>query len=418
MARPGSRRSPPAKAPLLAVFPDRSRLPHHLACILECAQASCRENQGQRRCRVMKYRWLRPWLLLAAVVGTGAFLAAWKLASIEASDAGLASQPEPMESIAVAVAKEIEHRPTTTAIGTVVALRSITLRNELAGTVRQVALVPGAIVEPGTVLVALDVSVEGAELKALQAQAALAESLLARTERANQSGSVAESELDRARSEHDVALAQIARTEAIIERKTMRAPFRARVGITDVHPGQYLEEGTTLTTLQGVDEAAHVDFSVAQQVAAGLRVGDPVEVYAGDGSPIAANIVAIDARVDPATRNAVVRARIEDPRDPEPGSAVRVRVPVGPPRKAVSIPVSALRKGPEGDHVYVIAADKEGKTRAYTRSVESGPMVGDAIVVQQGITAGERVASSGSFKLREAALVAIADPATSSQASR
>ena len=361
----------------------------------------------------MKYRWIRSSLLLAAVVGTGVVLAAWKLASLQASDAGLANQPEPMESVAVAVAKPIEHRPTTTAIGTVVALRSITLRNELPGTVRQVALVPGAIVEAGKVLVALDVSVEEAELNALRAQATLAESLLARTERANQSGSIAESELDRARSERDVALAQIVRTQAIIERKTLRASFRARVGMADVHPGQYLDAGTVLTTLQGVDEAAHVDFSVAQQVAAELRVGDAVEISVDVGPPIAARIVAIDARIDPVTRNAVVRARIDDAHAPEPGSSVRVRIPVGPLRDAVSIPVNALRKGPEGDHVYVIEADKDGNPRAHARPVESGPMIGDEIVVEAGLSAGEQVAASGSFKLREAALVAIAkDSAT------
>ena len=119
-------------------------------------------------------------------------------------------------------------------------------------------------------------------------------------------------EVDRARAERDVALAQIARTKAIIDRKTIRAPFRARVGMADVHPGQYLNEGTELTTLQGVDDAVHVDFTVAQQVAAGLREGDSVEVSAaGQPSPIPAKIVAVDARVDPTTRNAMVRARIE-----------------------------------------------------------------------------------------------------------
>ena len=87
--------------------------------------------------------------------------------------------------------------------------------------------------------------------------------------------------MDRARAERDVALAQIARTKAIIARKTIRAPFRARVGIADVHPGQYLNEGTQLTTLQGVDDAAHVDFTVAQQVAAGLREGEPSRCFAG-----------------------------------------------------------------------------------------------------------------------------------------
>ena len=113
-------------------------------------------------------------------------------------------------------------------------------------------------------------------------------------------------EVDRARAERDVALAQVARTKAIIARKTIRAPFRARVGLADVHPGQYLNEGTQLTTLQGVDDAVHVDFTVAQRVAAGLREGDSVDVFAtSDSSPIAATIVALDARVDPATRNAI-----------------------------------------------------------------------------------------------------------------
>jgi membrane fusion protein, multidrug efflux system len=71
-----------------------------------------------------------------------------------------------MESPTVAVAKEREHRRTTTSIGTVLALRSIALRNELPGTVRQVALTPGQIVEEGSVLIALDVSVEEADSQA------------------------------------------------------------------------------------------------------------------------------------------------------------------------------------------------------------------------------------------------------------
>ena len=358
----------------------------------------------------MRGRLIGSTLLLFVVLAIGGGLAAWKKNSLEASDAGFASQPEPMETIAVAVAKPLQHQPTTVSIGTVIALRSITLRNELAGTVRQVALVPGAVVEAGKVLVALDVSVEEAELQALAAQEALADSMLSRTERANQNNAVAASELDRARSERDVARAQIARTRAVIEKKTLRAPFRARVGIADVHRGQYLEEGTVLTTLQGVDEAAHVDFAVAQQVAAGLRAGEPLEVYAaGSVEPIPARIVAIDARVDPATRNAVVRARIEDDRSPSPGASVRVAVPVGPLQQAVAVPVNALRKGPEGDHVFVIAADKDGKPRAYTRSVASGPVVGGDIVIEQGLAAAEQVAASGSFKLREGVLVAISD---------
>ena len=358
--------------------------------------------------------WIGTVLLLALVLSTGIGLVAWKYESIQDSVAASANQPEPMESITVAVAREMDHRQTTTSIGTVLALRSVMLKNELAGTVREVRLIPGQIVETGTLLVALDVSVEEAELKAQEAQAALAKTVLNRRQNLNQELATTQEEVDRARADLDIVQAQMARTRAIIAKKTIRAPFRSRVGIADVHPGQYLDEGTLLTTLQGVGEAVHVDFTVAQQVAAGLRDGETVEVFAaGDVPPIKANIVALDARVDPTTRNAVVRARVDDTRHIlAPGASVRVRVPVGLSRKAVAIPVSALRKGPGGDQVFVITPGQDHKSRAHVRQVESGMMVGDQVVIHAGLDAGETIAASGSFKLREGVLVGVAPEPT------
>jgi membrane fusion protein (multidrug efflux system) len=316
--------------------------------------------------------------------------------------------PEPVEAITTAVARASEYRQTATSIGTVLALRSITLRNEVPGTVSEVLLVPGQIVEAGTVLVALDVSVEEADLNAQEAQAALAGTTLARLEKLRGHGAASDEEVDQARAQQQVALAQMARTRAIIDRKVIRAPFRARVGIADVHPGQYLNDGTELTTLQGVADAENVDFTVAQQVAAGLRQGQRVEVITGDGTVLPAAIVAVDARVDPTTRNALVRARIEAARGAAPGASVRVIVPVGAASSAVLVPVSALRKGPGGDHVFVIGADDQGATRAQMRPVVAGPMVADEVVILSGLAAGEQVASSGSFKLREGAKVQVA----------
>lgn len=365
---------------------------------------------------ISKSRYIASFLLLVTVLGTGAALANWKRGAIEGAAAAAAGQPEPMELVTAAVAEPHVHRPSVTAIGTVLARRSVTLRNEIAGTVEQVMLTPGRVVAAGSVLVRLDVSVEQAERAALEAQAALAQTLLDRNEQASRNRAVAELEVDRARAERDVALAQIARVDAIIERKTIRAPFAARTGLADVHPGQYLDAGTELTTLQGIDPVAHVDFAVTQDVAAGLRTGDVVEIFAGAGeasagaAPIAGQIVAIDARVDATTRNAVVRARIDS--GPAPGASVRVRVPAGPPREGVAIPLSALRTDPGGDHVFVIAADEQGSTRAHLRRVERGDALGDAVVIRAGLEAGEQVAASGSFKLREGVLVALVpDPA-------
>jgi membrane fusion protein, multidrug efflux system len=374
-----------------------------------------RESRGGRR-------WIASLLLLATLIAAGAGLAMWKIGTVKEAAAAAASQPEPAESVATAVATSREHRQTVSAIGTVLATRSVTLRNELAGTVRYAAVRPGQIVEAGTVLVKLDVSVEEAEMAAQQAQATLAQTLLDRNEQASRTRAVSASEVDRARAERDVALAQIARTQAIIARKTIRAPFRARVGLADIHQGQYLDEGTVLTTLQGIDDTVHVDFAVPQRVAAGLRKGSGVQVYVGgDERPIAGSIVATDARVDPETRNAMIRARISGRIDggassPAPGASVRVEVPDGPPRSAVAVPVSALRKGPSGDHVYVIARGEDGRTRAHVRTVQSGPVLGDEALIVQGLQPGEQVAATGSFKLRDAVLVTVADHAAASAA--
>lgn len=350
--------------------------------------------------------WIGSVVLLLVLAGAAALLYDWKRNANKESAEQAKNHPEPMESITVAVAQRREHRERTTSIGTVLALRSVTLKNELAGTARQVALVPGKIVEEGAVLVQLDVLVEEAELRAQEAQAALAESSFQRMEKATKNKAASELELDRARAERDVAKAQVERTKAVIARKTVRAPFRARIGMADIHPGQYLAEGTQLTTLQGIEDAVHVDFTVAQAAAVDLKPGDPVEIVAG-GKPLPAEIVAVDPRVDPVTRNAMVRARIEGAA-PSPGASVRVRVAVGPVRIGVAVPVSALRKGPTGDHVYVVAPDKDGKNRATARKVEVGAVLGDEVLLLSGIMAGDQVAASGSFKLRESVLVAIA----------
>ena len=357
--------------------------------------------------------WIASGTLLVSLIGIGASLASWKASSLSAADGASAPAAEPAEAVSAVVARARDHRDSATAIGTVLALRSVTLRNELAGTVKHVALRPGQIVAPGTVLVALDVSVEQADLQAQQAQLALARSALQRLERLREHNASTDVEVDRARAERDVTLAQIARTQAIIARKTIRVPFRARVGLADVHPGQYLNEGTQLTTLQSVDDAVHVDFALPQAVAAGLRRGDRVDVHAGAGTQVfAAKVEAVDARVDVATRNSMVRARVESSGAtlPAPGSSVRVSVNVGATSRVVAIPASALRKGPTGDHAFVLAADANNALRAQLRPVRVAGVAGDEVLVAQGIEAGEQVATSGSFKLRDAALVAVAAP--------
>jgi membrane fusion protein, multidrug efflux system len=351
-------------------------------------------------------------VLLALVLGTGVLLAAWKQNTNEQAATAAASQPEPVERVTLATAEAREHRATTTAIGTVLALRSITLKNEVSGTVVRTSLKPGEVVEAGTVLVALDTSVEQAELRALEAQAKLAETMLERRQRLLQHGATTQDEVDQVSAQRDVAQAQSSRLRALIAKKTIRAPFRGRVGLSDVHPGQYLDQGVELTTLQGVSDDVHVDFSVAQGVAAGIRMGSSVDVRTSQGQTFTAEVVAVDARVDRDTRSATVRARLAaGPNGPAPGASVRVLVGVGESGKAVTIPVSALRKGPDGDHVWVVTPDPGGKLRAHERKLKTGTVLGETVIVLGGLELGERIAAAGSFKLREGLRVEPLDPA-------
>jgi membrane fusion protein (multidrug efflux system) len=352
-------------------------------------------------------------VLLSGVLGTGVLLAAWKQGANRDAAAAAAKQAEPVERVAIATAAAREYHATTTAIGTVLALRSITLKNEVSGTVARASLKSGEIVAAGTVLVTLDASVEQAELRALDAQARLAQTMALRREQLLKAGATTQDEVDQVHAQREVAEAQSGRLRALIAKKTIRAPFRARVGLSDVHPGQYLNEGAALTTLQGISDEVHVDFSVAQSVAAGIQLGSSVEVRTSQGQTSMAKVVAIDARVDPDTRSAKVRARLEGGANaPAPGASVRVILGVGESSQAVVVPVSALRKGPDGDHVWVVATDASGVERAHERKVGSGPVLGETVIVRTGLEPGERLAASGSFKLREGVRVQAAEPAS------
>ena len=177
------------------------------------AGVSCAPSREERK---MSRRIIGSIVLILVVLGSGAALGARKYSSLRAAEASAAQQPEPMETISVAAAAAREHRAGVTSIGTVLATRSVVLRNELAGTVSEVALSPGRIVAAGTVLVALDVSVEQADLVAQQAQAQLAQTILDRNQQASEGNAVSQIEVDRARTGGDEAQHPIERGEAAV----------------------------------------------------------------------------------------------------------------------------------------------------------------------------------------------------------
>ncbi len=342
--------------------------------------------------------------LIAAVLGVLGGLGWHKYRTlVVASEQG--PRPESPEIISIAPATQIIFRDRVTAIGTVRAARSITLKNEISGQVASISMKSGDIVEQGQPLVTLDRSVEEAELLSALAGQRMARSMMERTRRVAKANASSGNELDQAEADMAKADAEIARLKAIINKKSLIAPFRAKAGMLDTHPGQYLAEGTEITTLQGIDDHLLVDFMMPQSVADSVVVGQPVRLLV-EPSPLQAEVIAVDAQADRSTRNVMARAKLFDPPGfLQPNDSVKVQVEYGEPRVGIGVPSEAVRRSPTGAFVFLAEPDQTGALRATVRRVVPGQTIGGSLIVYQGLTVDDPVIVDGSFKLREGLLV-------------
>jgi membrane fusion protein (multidrug efflux system) len=344
-------------------------------------------------------------LILIALLGVGAAVAGLKYRAM------MSPPPVPPESPTVVVFSQprtTQLRSSSTAIGTVVAPRSLQLKTETVGTVSEVHFQSGDVVEPGQILLKLDTAVEEALLQSARAAQKIAESTYQRIRQATESKALTESDRDQIEAQLAQAQAEVARIEAIIRRKTLVAPFKARAGLFDIHPGQYLQEGSLVTMLQGVDRFVYIDFMMPQQVADHIRVGDSIDLQ-HDGAALQAKIVAVDSQSDRTTRSMMARAKLDAP--PETlhvYDSVRVDVEYGKEVEAVTIPSSALRSSPSGAFVFVVETDAEhpDKPVARQRNVVPGPSVGNDVAVLAGLQPTDTIVADGSFKLSEGMWVA------------
>lgn len=357
-------------------------------------------------------------VIIVGVLSVAAGLTVWKKHTDRAAQAAKAAGGwEPAESVQLVPVKTGTHQRSMSATGTVWAVRHVNLATEVSGKVESIGFESGQIVEQGALLVRLDSSTEQADLRAAEAAVELARVTLERYRQALTGKAVSEREIDKAQAELVQAQARVQQLKAMIDKKDIRAPFRGRIGIRDTHPGQYLSEGQRITTLQDVSDQVNVDFSIPQTQAAGLRVGSDVTIIVGAalGKPteVPAKVSAFDSQIDLATRNAKIRATLDSMNGRlSPGMFVDVRVPLGEPAPVLTVPPTAVRHAPFGDHVFVVAPDEKdpSKLRARQRFVKLGGAAGDQVIIADGLKAGEQLAADGSFKLREGVIVMAAPP--------
>ncbi len=360
--------------------------------------------------------WLRKAVgSLVVIGGVLGLLVAIAYAKGRQVNAAMSASPPPEMPVAVtlATAQPTTFRQTSVVIGNMLAPESITLRTELAGAVTKVLMTPGGEVEQDAVLIQLDTRSEQAQLKSAEATRKLADSALQRSLRLNRANANSESELDIAEAELTRAEALIEELRVRIDKKNLRAPFRAHVGLFDLHVGQYLNEGTEITVLEGIADYLNVDFAMPSHVADAMTIGDDVALRIGAaGIQSTATIVAVDASANALSRSVTARARLDNPPAIlQPNDSVRVTVPYGPAIPARLIPATAVRRGPSGTIVFVVT-ERDGQRRAESRDVVVAGSEDPNVRVISGVDAGEIVVADGSFKIFDGALVGDVTAAT------
>jgi membrane fusion protein (multidrug efflux system) len=298
-------------------------------------------------------------------------------------------------------------------VGSFVAVQGVTLSAEESGTVARILFESGSNVQAGQVLIELDHSVEEANLAGAISRAELARQNLTRARNLRSQSALSIATLEDAQSKLQQGEAEVRSLRAIIDRKTIKAPFAGKLGIRMVNVGEYVSAGTPLVPLHSIDPI-FFNFSVPQQIVPALAVKSPirVEVDAFPSEIFWGQVSAINPNVNQATRTVEIQAALSNVSGKLlPGMFGRVHLDLGGDKSVLTIPSSSVVYAPYGNFVFVVehGKDAEGKDSLSVRQqvVKLGARRGDLVSVVSGLAAGDEIVSTGGFKLRPGAAIVI-----------
>jgi membrane fusion protein, multidrug efflux system len=320
----------------------------------------------------------------------------------------------PPEVVTTAVAETDSWESFLTAVGSLEAVQGVIITAELKGKVVHIAFDPGSVAKAGNLLVQQDTSVESAQLRAAEAEVALAKINFERIKKLVANKTVSQSDFDNADAEYKQAMAQADNIRAVIGKKTIRAPFAGRLGIRQVNLGQTLNEGDEIVSLQSLDPI-YVNFLLPQQRLGQIHPGLAIRLTtnAFPGQLISGKITAINPQVDAATRNIRIQATVENPEKLlRPGMYVNVSVVLPDRIEVLAIPATSVLYAPYGDSVFVVEEKKNDANESSglvlnQKFVRLGEKRGDFVSIISGLKPGDAVVSTGVFKLRNGQAVVI-----------
>ena len=356
-------------------------------------------------------------MLLAMGLLVGGVLG-YKLYGRYMMNKAMAAQKPPPATVSVTEARELTWEPTLHAVGSLAAVQGIIVNAQLDGAVTRIAFESGATVKAGDLLIQQDISAEEAQLANAQAGAVLARLNLDRAKELRAQSTNAQADLDAATAASEQTHATVEELKAVIDKRTIRAPFDGGLGIRQVSLGQFLRSGAAVVTLQMLDPI-YVNFALPQQNVAQVAAGQPVRVSvdAYPGEVFAGAVNALNPDVDDATRNFQIQATLKNPDGRlRPGMFGSVEVQLPASEKVVTLPLSAIVYNPYGNAVYVVEGQgkKGGDLTVRQQFVQTGATRGDQVAVTKGVNSGDVVVTAGQLKLRNGASIVINNKVTPS----
>jgi len=314
----------------------------------------------------------------------------------------------PPQTVSTMVAKADVWQPKLTSVGSVRAYRGVDLSTEIGGLVVGVPVQSGADVKEGDLLVKLNDASDVAQLNSLKALAELAKVINERDRQQLAIQAISKNTYDTSKADAKSKQAQVEAQTALVAKKNIKAPFSGRVGIVTINPGQYINPGDKLMTLQTLDPI-FIDFNLPQSDAANIQVGQSITVTtdAFKNASFVGKITAVSPKVDTNTRNLQIEAQIDNPdKKVLPGMFANVNIDVGGQLNLITVPQTAVTYNPYGSTVFISKdsgkKDKEGKPifEAQQVFVTTGQTRGDQVSILKGLEEGMTVVTSGQLKLK------------------
>ena len=342
------------------------------------------------------------------------------------------NMPVPAATITAAAAQTMDWDNTLEAVGSFVPVNGTDMTTEVGGIVTSIQFESGDRVEKGARLITLDSAQERGDYRRLQAQAELAELNRVRREKLYRLEAISKSDYDAAVAEAAAANAAAEAQAGNVAQKDIRAPFAGLLGIRRVNVGQYLAPGAAIVTLQSLDPI-DIDFSLPEQYSGQVQPGYKLKVHveAFPDQVFEGEVLAVEPRIDAATRNFGLRARVPNADlKLRAGQFGRVTLSLPGVRKVVALPRTAISYDSYGTSVFVVQKKKvdpdapakepmpgapAGPTtdlEVSQRFIKVGEVRGDYVAILDGLKEGEQVATSGLLKLRNLQPVIINNEST------